>query len=88
MNSAIDPAKCPFCREPNACQRSTSATAQNGPCWCASIKLPSDLLARVPANALNKSCICQRCVEASHSNDCALPSAAKLHPVNPDASTA
>jgi hypothetical protein len=59
-----DPANCPICGEANQCQLCTDS-AYKGPCWCASVKIPAELLARVPAEDVNKSCICKRCIEAT-----------------------
>jgi hypothetical protein len=62
--SVSDPANCPLCGEPNQCQLS-AVGASDRPCWCASMKFPPEVLARVPADQVNKSCICKRCVETA-----------------------
>jgi hypothetical protein len=57
-----DPSHCPLCGQPNACQLCTTQ-AYKGPCWCASVTFPEELLARIPADAKNKACVCKRCVQ-------------------------
>jgi hypothetical protein len=34
---------------------------QQGPCWCAQVDFSADLLARVPSESRNLSCICPEC---------------------------
>ncbi|MGE0874985.1 MAG: cysteine-rich CWC family protein [Burkholderiales bacterium] len=55
-----DPARCPLCGEQNACEM---AAGSGKPCWCATLDFPAALLARVPAEARDKACICRACVE-------------------------
>ncbi len=57
----FDPAICPLCGGPNDCQLCTLA-AHKCPCWCASLEIPSELLARVPEALRNRACICHKCV--------------------------
>ena len=61
----LDAAECPLCRQPNECQLCTPS-AYKGPCWCATVKIPGELIARVSPEALNKACICQECVARFH----------------------
>jgi hypothetical protein len=63
--SRLDPALCPLCGEPNECQLCTVA-AYKGPCWCATVSIPDELLARVPAEQRNRACICKNCVTQFH----------------------
>ncbi len=58
----FDPTACPLCSSANACQLGSPAT-HKGPCWCARVEIPGELLARVPENFRNRACICQNCVE-------------------------
>jgi len=53
--------ECPLCGRPNGCPLSGSATYK-GPCWCARIKIPDPLLARVPPEKRNAACICESCI--------------------------
>ena len=58
----FNPAECPLCGGPNACQLCSPA-AYKGQCWCAQVEIPAALLARVPENLRDRACICRRCVE-------------------------
>jgi hypothetical protein len=59
-----DATRCPLCGSDNRCAMETErATGQQaGPCWCVSQKFSADLLARVPAEAQGKACICAHCL--------------------------
>gem|GEM_PF-577207 len=61
MASEIDPSKCPTCGEPNACGLSQGKSE----CWCFSALISSAALERVPSQAKNLACICERCAAAS-----------------------
>jgi hypothetical protein len=61
----LNPAACPLCGGPNACQLCSPATYK-GQCWCARIEVPAELIARVPENLRNRACICENCVTAFH----------------------
>jgi hypothetical protein len=71
MNSAaaitFDAGHCPLCGQPNDCQLCTTA-AYKGPCWCARVKIPEELLAQVPLELKNQACICPGCVMKFHRN--------------------
>ena len=56
-----NPALCPLCGGPNACQLCTPATYK-GACWCAQAEIADELLAQVPEHARNRACICAKCV--------------------------
>jgi prepilin-type N-terminal cleavage/methylation domain-containing protein/prepilin-type processing-associated H-X9-DG protein len=57
-----NPNQCPLCGGANACQLCSPA-AHKGPCWCARVKMPEPLLARVPEPLRHRACICGDCVE-------------------------
>ncbi len=59
-----DLGRCALCGEPNQCAMAQDPEADE--CWCETEKIPHDLLARVPANAVRRVCICQRCVAEHH----------------------
>jgi hypothetical protein len=61
----IDVTQCPLCRRPNDC-RLCAAPADNVSCWCAQVEIPEALLAQVPAESRNKSCLCRDCVTTFH----------------------
>jgi hypothetical protein len=54
-----------LCGGANDCQHCTAA-AYKGPCWCTTARIPDELIARVPAEARNKACICRACVQQFH----------------------
>jgi len=61
----IGPALCPLCGRANDCQLCTTS-AYKGPCWCAALQIPDELLNRVPSEARNRACICRDCVTEFH----------------------
>jgi hypothetical protein len=76
MNSADH---CPLCNQPNDCQLCTVA-AYKGPCWCAKVKIPDELIAQVPPDLRNKACICRECVMTFHRKKNALATTQKILP--------
>lgn len=64
----VDNAKCPLCGESNQC--AVAADPNAIACWCESVTFPDELLAKMPADAVRKSCVCQKCLlEFQKSND-------------------
>jgi len=63
----FDAEKCPLCGQPNDCQLCTIA-AYKGPCWCAKLRFPEELLAQLSPEQRNKACICLHCVMSFHRN--------------------
>jgi len=61
----VNPAQCPLCGQLNDCQLCTSA-AYKGPCWCAQVEIPEALLAQVPPDRRNQTCLCRTCVTTWH----------------------
>ena len=55
--SAVDEKRCPLCGEGNAC----GMAAGKGTCWCKALKIPAEVLERVPAEARDTACVCERC---------------------------
>ena len=60
-NVSPDPAVCPLCGEPNQCAVATDPDASQ--CWCELREFPEELIARIPENAVRKSCVCQNCLD-------------------------
>lgn len=62
--SSLDPAHCPICGGDNRCamevERDTGV--QQPPCWCVSAMFSAELLARIPADAEGKTCVCPECL--------------------------
>lgn len=61
-----DPSRCPLCGGDNRCameiERETGVPQP--PCWCTGQTFSPALLARLPAAAEGKACICAACVAA------------------------
>lgn len=59
----LDPTRCPLCGTANRCamevERATGVPQEA--CWCRDADFSADLLARVPAEARRRACICQAC---------------------------
>jgi len=59
-----DPTRCPLCGGDNRCamevERATGVA--QGPCWCSTQTFSPGLLARLPAEAQGKACICGHCL--------------------------
>ena len=54
---------CPFCKGSNKCQASGNKT-----CWCFNTSIPAELIALIPKKNINKSCICNACVNLFNKN--------------------
>lgn len=67
----LDAPRCPLCGRPNACA-AAAAGRFDVACWCATEEFPPALLARVPADARNRACICRDCVRAFQAEAAAL----------------
>jgi hypothetical protein len=65
IQTICQPENCPLCSQSNDCQLCTVA-AYKGSCWCARVEIPGELLAQVPPESRNKSCICCACVMKFH----------------------
>lgn len=60
----LDTSICPLCKQKNFCAVNDS----NG-CWCMNTNIPPALLAKLPKESRNKSCICNACIEHFKQND-------------------
>jgi hypothetical protein len=59
--TAFEPALCPLCGRQNDCQL-CRVDSHKGPCWCANMTVPEELLALVAPELKNRACICRQCV--------------------------
>lgn len=61
----VDPARCPLCGGPNACAMETQRRTGQAqpPCWCTRVTFSATTLARVPPEARNRACLCDRCAD-------------------------
>jgi Cysteine-rich CWC len=53
------PDRCPLCGGPNDC----GGAACKSECWCSSVPISREALARVPEEARGKVCVCRACGE-------------------------
>jgi hypothetical protein len=54
---SVDPKRCPLCGNANQC-----GMARGGEkCWCSTAIISEDVLARVPPQARDVACICEKC---------------------------
>jgi len=51
---------CPLCGGANQCAPARAGTLDIE-CWCSKAAISPQALARVPAELLNKACLCPRC---------------------------
>ncbi|MBW7459682.1 cysteine-rich CWC family protein [Paenibacillus sepulcri] len=56
-----DVKRCPICGGDNKCRN--PAGDPQGSCWCYGAVFPEELLERVPASQVRKSCICSTCLD-------------------------
>jgi len=63
MPTQIDACACPLCGKPNECaMEAAKLKVQDvAACWCLTVDFSPELIARVPAAAQRKACICQSC---------------------------
>ena len=67
--SAINPVLCPLCGRDNSCLPASQKAQPASSCWCMSTEVPAALLARLPAEAQDKACICQACINAYNAQE-------------------
>ncbi|MDO8276791.1 MAG: cysteine-rich CWC family protein [Burkholderiaceae bacterium] len=60
---SIDTSLCPLCGGPNGCAQVAPRAegAEAPPCWCMNVRISPQALARLPAAARRRACICQAC---------------------------
>lgn len=56
--ATADPSRCPLCGRPNRC---AMATGGPDPCWCATVTISPEALARIPQTLRNVTCLCAEC---------------------------
>jgi len=63
----IDPGRCPLCGQPNVCaiEKQRISGQPQPPCWCTAVNIAPALLARVPAAARQRACVCAACALAA-----------------------
>ncbi|MEM7437043.1 MAG: cysteine-rich CWC family protein [Myxococcota bacterium] len=58
-SNELDTTRCPLCGEANEC--AIAAGRDPSSCWCMSAVMDAGALARIPAEAQGRVCICARC---------------------------
>ncbi|MBL9077696.1 MAG: cysteine-rich CWC family protein [Planctomycetes bacterium] len=58
MQPSCDARRCPLCGADNRCVRAVGGA---GPCWCEAVAFDPATLARVPAAARDRACLCRAC---------------------------
>jgi hypothetical protein len=56
------PELCPACGASNDCTLAVPQTADRA-CWCYSVSIDPDVLAELPPELRDKSCLCPRCAQ-------------------------
>jgi Cysteine-rich CWC len=59
----IDQTRCPLCAGDNNC----GAARGSGTCWCFTLRVPEDVLERVPPDLRDQVCVCERCASGRRS---------------------
>ncbi|WP_319371330.1 cysteine-rich CWC family protein [uncultured Ilyobacter sp.] len=52
---------CPLCGGENGCATATGSDPYS--CWCMTVKVPQELLDRIPKEKRGEACVCKKCVE-------------------------
>ncbi|MEW6558964.1 cysteine-rich CWC family protein [Thiomonas bhubaneswarensis] len=54
-----DDTRCPLCGQPNGCAMACDNPALQ--CWCSSVHIAPETLARIPPASRRVACLCPRC---------------------------
>lgn len=57
MKNNIDSTICPLCEQSNCCDVDSSMG-----CWCMNTHVPEALIAKIPKNLKDISCVCNQCI--------------------------
>jgi hypothetical protein len=58
--AALPNTRCPLCGGANDCTPAATGRLDVA-CWCTTAAISPEALARVPAELVNKACLCPRC---------------------------
>ena len=58
---------CPLCGHANQCNLADGAET-TAPCWCFNVAVSKEALAQIPAEHINKACLCPRCAAGIATN--------------------
>ncbi|WP_373184792.1 cysteine-rich CWC family protein [Halopseudomonas sp.] len=69
---------CPLCGGSNQCAPAVEGSFDT-PCWCLSVGVSMQALVRIPADQVNKACLCPACAAGSCTDErgTAIPSVGK-----------
>lgn len=60
INAPLTNIVCPLCGGANQCAPD-EAGSFDVECWCSTVAISTDALARIPPDQVNKACLCPRC---------------------------
>ena len=55
---------CPLCGGPSGCAPAVSGSFDS-PCWCTTVRIPAEVLVRIPAAQRGLACVCRQCALGS-----------------------
>jgi hypothetical protein len=58
---SCDVAVCPACGAANNCRRAAT-DLYKGPCWCESVAVSAEAIARLPESVRGAACLCRACI--------------------------
>lgn len=64
MATAVDEDRCPLCGRGNHCVMASAKAAgapAAQPCWCSTLRIAPEALARIPEAARMRACLCPAC---------------------------
>ena len=59
---------CPLCGGANRCAPAAAGTL-DVPCWCTQARISREALSRIPADLVDKACLCPRCAGVLDAGD-------------------
>jgi hypothetical protein len=57
---ALPNTTCPLCGGANQCAPASTGSLET-PCWCTQVTISREALARIPADSIDRACLCPRC---------------------------
>ncbi|MBD2836270.1 cysteine-rich CWC family protein [Pseudomonas sp. JM0905a] len=63
MSAPSDPTRCPLCGQSNQCTQADPTRAGQA-CWCFTAKIDPAALERIPAQEIDRACLCPHCAQA------------------------
>lgn len=63
MDVSVDTSGCPLCGASNHCIMAVGNPSATD-CWCMTVRIPPELMARLPEELRDVSCLCADCLRA------------------------